>query len=904
MLVLQSMIVMDVNGGDSRTQSGDRGRGSSGDMRMAKIEAYANIVQVTHLKNRASTRCSGVVASLSRFSTTLLLEAATTAAAWTDLDRMLESLGDLLLRATDHSRVLLQLWDEGRREVEIAVSRGAAATPKRRFASSGISDGAKEVITTRKTLVIDYAETGLPGPQREYVDEHAFLLLLVVPIVYRERLIGLVTLDQPGQARPFDAKEIELVEAIAAQAGVAVANAQLYAGRRRVAERLEHVLANTTDGFFIFDRDWHYLYVNESGAKQSQRSREELIGEVFWDVFPDVVGTEIYENLIASAADGKPRRYEVYYEPYDMWVEHRAFPQNDSTAVFVRDVSEQKRAERTLKESERRLRLAQEATGLGIQDYDVRSDTASWDARVRELWGVGPDEPLTYETLLSGVHPDDREATLAAVDMAMNPSSTGSHEASYRVINRTDGRERWVHATWKVFFEDGQATRMVGTVEDITERHRAEVENQRMLEELSVRQGFNAALGEIATAITSLLSSEEILDVVVPRTGEALGAESSTMCSLERQGWVPRHAWNVPAEVLDVPIPREQVAYANYSIETGMPVAIDDCETDARVDVELQRSWGVRSVLTVPLVVRGKVAGSLFFNYHSAQHSFSGPEIDFASRVADLVSGMLEGARLYRIQRRIAETLQENFIHELPKVAGLEIGVVSGRAFASDLVGGDFSDVFALDDTHAVVLIGDVAGKGVRAAGHTETVRAKARAFATIDSSPAYILGRINELQLRFDPGDPHVTAFCAVLDPHTGHLTYASAGHPAPVHLGAFTCRPLDVTFGLPLGLFERPYTNGHAALAIDDYLVLYTDGVTEARRDGEMFGEKRLLETVDGLRGRSAQKVADGIRDAVLAFSDKLRDDLQWSCCDWPEPGPSRKPSNPPATARRATG
>ena len=270
---------------------------------------------------------------------------------------------------------------------------------------------------------------------------------------------------------------------------MAVAHAQLYAEQRQVAERLEHVLANTTDGFFIFDRDWHYLYVNESGAKQSQRSREELIGEVFWDVFPEVVGTEIYENLIAAAADGTPRRYEVYYEPYDMWVEHRVFPQNGSTAVFVRDVSEQKRAERTLKESARSLRLAQEATGLGIQDYDVRSDTIDWDARVRELWGVGPDEPLTYETFLSGVHPDDREATLAAVDAAMNPSSTGSHEASYRVINRTDGRERWVHATWKVSFEGGQATRMVGTVEDITERRRAELGEQ------AARRGAQLAPG-------------------------------------------------------------------------------------------------------------------------------------------------------------------------------------------------------------------------------------------------------------------------------------------------------------------------------------------------------------------------------------------------------------------------
>ena len=70
-------------------------------------------------------------------------------------------------------------------------------------------------------------------------------------------------------------------------------------------------------------------------------------------------------------------------------------------------------------------------------------------------------------------------------------------------------------------------------------------------------------------------------------------------------------------------------------------------------------------------------------------------------------------------------------------------------------MGGDFSDVFVVDDTHVVALIGDVAGKGVRAAGLTETVRAKMRAFATVDPSAGYILGKTNELMLSLDPDEP-----------------------------------------------------------------------------------------------------------------------------------------------------
>ena len=176
-----------------------------------------------------------------------------------------------------------------------------------------------------------------------------------------------------------------------------------------------------------------------------------------------------------------------------------------------------------------------------------------------------------------------------------------------------------------------------------------------------------------------------------------------------------------------------------------------------------------------------------------------------------------------------------------------------------------------------MLLIGDVAGKGVRAAGHTETVRSVVRTLASIDPSPTFILGKTNELLLRYDPDEPHVTAFLAVLDPHTGHLSYASAGHPTPVHVGPFSARLLDVVYGPPLGTFVRPYANAQVVLTVEDYLVLYTDGVTEARIAGVLFGEKRLLEAVSALSGRDPQSIAEGLRDAVSRFADALRDDLQ---------------------------
>ena len=124
------------------------------------------------------------------------------------------------------------------------------------------------------------------------------------------------------------------------------------------------------------------------------------------------------------------------------------------------------------------------------------------------------------------------------------------------------------------------------------------------------------------------------------------------------------------------------------------------------------------------------------------------------------------------------------------------------------------------------------------------------------------------------------MTAFLARCSiPGPGHLSYASAGHPAPLAPGRLPrARPGSrSTSGPPLGTFASDYTNAFVTLTLEDCLVLYTDGVTEARRGRELFGEQRLLAVVGALRGRTAQELAEGVRSAALDFAGRLTDDLQ---------------------------
>ena len=218
---------------------------------------------------------------------------------------------------------------------------------------------------------------------------------------------------------------------------------------------------------------------------------------------------------------------------------------------------------------------------------------------------------------------------------------------------------------------------------------------------------------------------------------------------------------------------------------------------------------------------------------------------------------------IYETQRDIALALQENFVHPLPAIAGLELAALSLPAGRGELIGGDFHDVLARPDGMVVALIGDVTGKGIEAAGFTETVRAAVRTLALISPSPEYILGNVNRLLLHEGEHQQLVTALLVVLDPRSGRGVQASAGHSPAVHVSDSGCRIVEPVHGLPLGVLERGYESTDFALAAGEALVLYTDGVTEARRNGELFGEKRLLEVLGGCsrpRATAAHRASAG--------------------------------------------
>jgi serine phosphatase RsbU (regulator of sigma subunit) len=254
---------------------------------------------------------------------------------------------------------------------------------------------------------------------------------------------------------------------------------------------------------------------------------------------------------------------------------------------------------------------------------------------------------------------------------------------------------------------------------------------------------------------------------------------------------------------------------------------------------------------------------------------FGEPELDFVDKLAPALSLALENARLFAIHQRVAETFQRSLLKPMAPVEGFEVGLAYVPAFEPEKVGGDFYDLFTLERGLTAVIAGDVVGKGVEAAVLTETVRTMLRTVASMEPSPALILKKVNDL-LRESSGRQFVTVVAAVIDSTAGKVAVSSAGHP-PAMIYGHEPRVLEISPAAPLGAREGRFHEATFDIATGDTLVLYTDGLIEARRGNELFGEQRVLDELVRMKRMDLQKTVDALVSSATEFAGgHLDDDL----------------------------
>lgn len=252
--------------------------------------------------------------------------------------------------------------------------------------------------------------------------------------------------------------------------------------------------------------------------------------------------------------------------------------------------------------------------------------------------------------------------------------------------------------------------------------------------------------------------------------------------------------------------------------------------------------------------------------------------LNLALTMTSVLGLAVSNARLYEAELTIADTLQEALLVIPEEIEHIEFGQLYRPAMEKTKVGGDFYDIFEIDSNKIGIILGDVAGKGLEAATLTSVARNTIRAYALEGYSPAETISKTNIAVKTVSGLASFVTVFFALLEVKTGNLTYCNAGHPPAIIKRNNLSVELLNEHCIAIGSFRNAkYEETTVILNVGDILILYTDGIIEARDDRNFYGEQRLISFINGLKKISAKRLPQVVFSDVITFTGgKLADDV----------------------------
>ncbi|MDG6109426.1 SpoIIE family protein phosphatase [Dactylosporangium aurantiacum] len=425
-----------------------------------------------------------------------------------------------------------------------------------------------------------------------------------------------------------------------------------------------------------------------------------------------------------------------------------------------------------------------------------------------------------------------------------------------------------------------QAGRMEQTIAELGDAAGRLRRSRQELREREARLRDETSLVEALHAVGTDLSSELDIDRVVQRatdvatelTGAAFGSFFYNVTDDLGESYLLYTLSGVSKESFaKFPMPRNTKVFDPTFRGVGY-LRSDDITKDPRYGHNLpyagipEGHLPVVSYLAVPVVSStGEVLGGFFFG-HPRPARFTARHERLAVGVAAHAAVALDNARLYLRQRNAAVELQRSLLPRIPRVEGLEVVSRYLPAAKGVEVGGDWVDLVPLSAGRVALVVGDVMGKGIRAAAVMGQLRTAIRSYASLDLSPGQLMRQLNTL-LAADLDTQMATCVYAVYDLVNGELCYTNAGHPPAVGvLAGQSPRLLTGPVGPPLGIVDFPYTEQSVAVPPGEALLLYTDGLVE-RRDSNI--EDRL----DDLQRRIAlhpRPSLEAIDDLVAGMVD----------------------------------
>jgi sigma-B regulation protein RsbU (phosphoserine phosphatase) len=317
----------------------------------------------------------------------------------------------------------------------------------------------------------------------------------------------------------------------------------------------------------------------------------------------------------------------------------------------------------------------------------------------------------------------------------------------------------------------------------------------------------------------------------------------------------------------------------HVALEPGVADGLDSMIPHDRLREEASRQRPA-DVLGVALTARGITVGVLVL-IRGGGRGFPEPDVMLAEQVAGRAALALDSARLYEDRAHVASVLQASLRPPgLESVPGLRLAA-RFRPSAEHLeVGGDFYDMHGVDDDWLMV-VGDVCGKGVEAAVLTGRARQSIRTAAYFVRQPAGVLAALNAVLYEAE-SDRFVTAVCARVRPSpdasVAEVTLAVAGHPSPLVLRADgRIESVEVSGTVAGVLPDVSYHEVTVRLELGDTMLMYTDGIFEARGAGGFYGMERLTAMLNGYAGTGPEPLCEAIEQDVIEYLDgRAHDDM----------------------------
>ena len=307
-------------------------------------------------------------------------------------------------------------------------------------------------------------------------------------------------------------------------------------------DKLESMLDRMTDSVIELDAEFRITYMNKAASGTSHQMLDDVRGKTLWEVYPGTVGTEseqYYRKAMAEQIPVALTRHHYNPGKLDIWVEVNAYPSPHALTILYRDVGNQKRAEEIVARRDYQFSEAQRIARVGSWEFDAATSLNTWSEEMCRLLGQPMDAVASLDTFIGQVVEADRSRVKAAIDRALREGDSFSIECR---IAWPNGTVRAVHARGVANRdESSQSTRLVGTVQDVTERWQLQEQLQQSQKMEAVGQLAGGVAHDFNNVLTAIKSFSELVAIELPEGSPLREDVKEITAAADRAAALTRH---------------------------------------------------------------------------------------------------------------------------------------------------------------------------------------------------------------------------------------------------------------------------------------------------------------------------------------------------------------------------